>query len=445
MFHINASYFLRLCALVILGSIILFGVIDYLVNHAEFRMSQIKVEDQQALLEIGAQAEQLYIQGDMVALAEFINQIEYQYDTWAAIVQRDLTPLAGTQIKQYYLDEFSLGRDVSWKIHLYFPRNPVMDIPFAQDGTHFIIQLPNSMRPGSYWQLTYLLLQFGIPLVVLAGICLVLYRAIMKPLKQLEQTTRAFAEGNLDSRIGQRISSKDAEFQQIAATFDKMADCTANTIRAQRQFIADFSHEIRTPIARIETAIDCHKSGLSETEMLERVAKNTATMRELAENTLTLTWLENERLCANTDQDKGCFDLVDLIECIVDEVKFETPHIQFNIQLPDSEEIDSNARVLGQVIENVLRNASRYAQHCINVVYQNREIKIWDDGPGVPENELECIFQPFYRSHGYSHTQPDSHSFGLGLALCKRQMERIHGNIFAQNVPDSGLGIYIKL
>ncbi|KZN41044.1 hypothetical protein N474_09375 [Pseudoalteromonas luteoviolacea CPMOR-2] len=445
MFHINASYFLRLCALVIVGSIILFGVIDYLVNHAEFRMSQIKAEDQQKLLEIGKQAEQIYLTGDIAALAEFVKQVEKEHNTWAAIVQRDLKPLADTQLKQYYLDEFSLGRDVSWKIHLYFPRNPVMDIPFAQDGTHFIIQLPNSMRPGNYWQATYVLLQFGIPLFVLAGICLVLYRAIMQPLKQLEQTTRAFADGNLDSRIGNRISSRDSEFQKIAATFDKMADCTANTIRSQRQFIADFSHEIRTPIARIETAIDCHKSGLSEPEMLERVAKNTAIMRELAENTLTLTWLENERLCANADTDNTPFDLVDLIECIADEVKFEAPHIKLNLHLPDSEEVCSDARVLGQVIENVLRNASRYANHQITVEYLDHQLKIWDDGPGVPEGELECIFQPFYRSHGYSHTQPDSHSFGLGLALCKRQMERIHGSIFARNIPDEGLCIYIKL
>ncbi|OCQ22167.1 hypothetical protein A7985_10285 [Pseudoalteromonas luteoviolacea] len=445
MFQFNASYFFRLCTLVIVGSIILFGVIDYLVNHTEIRMSQIKAEDQQTLIEIGAQAEQLYLAGDMEALSNYIKQIEQQHNTWIAIVKRELTPLAGTHLKQYYLDEFVLGRDVRWKIHLYFARNPVMDIPFAENGTHFIIQLPNSMRPGNYWQITYLMLQFGIPLIVLAGICLVLYRAIMKPLKQLEQVTRAFAEGDLDSRIGDRISSRDFEFKQIAATFDKMADCTANTIRAQRQFIADFSHEIRTPIARIETAIDCHKSGLSETEMLERVAKDTATMRELAENTLTLTWLENERFCPNTDTDNADFDVVDLVECIVDEVKFEAPHIEFNLMLPDTQGITSDARVLGQVIENVLRNASRYATQHINIQYQNNQLSIWDDGPGVPDGELKCIFNPFYRSHGYSHTQPDSHSFGLGLALCKRQMERINGGIYARNMPKAGLCILIQL
>ncbi|KZN38741.1 hypothetical protein N480_13885 [Pseudoalteromonas luteoviolacea S2607] len=445
MLHFNASYFIRLCALVIVGSIILFGVIDYLVNHAEFRMSQIKTEDQQALLNIGARAEQLYLNGEMDALSKYVKQVEQEHNTWVAIVKSDLKPLAGTHLKQYYLDEFVLGRDVSWKIHLYFARNPVMDIPFAEDGTHFIIQLPNSMRPGNYWRATYLLLQFGIPLVVLAGICLVLYRAIMKPLKQLEQTTRAFAEGNLDSRIGNSISSRDAEFKHIAATFDKMADCTANTIRAQRQFIADFSHEIRTPIARIETAIDCHKSGLSETEMLGRVAKNTATMRELAENTLTLTWLENERFCPSTDTDDANFDLVDLVECIVEEVKFEAPHLAFNLFLPESKQVTSDARVLGQVIENVLRNASRYAAQHINIQYQNNQLAIWDDGPGVPNEELESIFQPFYRSHGYSHTQPDSHSFGLGLALCKRQMERINGKIYAKNMPNEGLCILILL
>ncbi|MCG7547564.1 sensor histidine kinase [Pseudoalteromonas sp. Of7M-16] len=445
MFNLKASYFLRLCALVIAGSIILFGVIDYLVNHTEFRMSQIKVEHQEELIALGQHAEQLFLNGDMAALSAYVKKIEQAHNTWAAVVQRELTPLADTQLQQYYLDEFTLGRNVRWKIHLYFPRNPVMDIPFADDKTHFLIQLPSHMRPGNYWKVTYIVLQFFIPFLVLAGICWLLYRAIMKPLKQLEQTTRAFADGDLDSRVGDKISSRDTEFKQIAATFDKMAHCTANTIRAQRQFIADFSHEIRTPIARIETALECHKSGLGQQDMLVRVAKNTHTMRELAENTLTLTWLENERFCPHTDTANSPFDLVDLIDCIAEEVKFEAPHLHFQLNMPETQQHNSDARVLGQVIENVLRNASRYAKKHISVVLDKHTIQILDDGPGVAESELEDIFQPFYRSHGYSHTQPDSHSFGLGLALCKRQMERLNGHIYAQNTPKSGLCIVIEL
>ncbi|KZN52989.1 HAMP domain-containing histidine kinase [Pseudoalteromonas luteoviolacea] len=445
MFNLRASYFLRLCALVIAGSLLLFAVIDYLVNHTEFRMSQIKVEHQQELIALGKQAEQLYLAGDMAALSTYVKNIERDHDTWAAVVQRELTPLAGTQLQQYYLDEFTLGRDVRWKIHLYFARNPVMDIPFADDKTHFLIQLPSHMRPGNYWRIAYILLQFCVPFLVLTGICWLLYRAIMKPLKQLEQSTRAFADGDLDSRIGDKISSRDAEFKQIAATFDKMANCTANTIRAQRQFIADFSHEIRTPIARIETALECHKSGLDQQDMLSRVTKNTHTMRELAENTLTLTWLENERFCPHTDTENIPFDLVDLIDCIAEEVKFEAPHLQINLELPDSKTLNSDARVLGQVIENVLRNASRFAKNTISVTLDNNTIQIIDDGPGVSDSELTDIFKPFYRSHGYSHTQPDSDSFGLGLALCKRQMERLNGQIYAQNNSDSGLCIVIAL
>ncbi|TMP81100.1 two-component sensor histidine kinase, partial [Pseudoalteromonas ruthenica] len=73
----------------------------------------------------------------------------------------------------------------------------------------------------------------------------------MRPLKQLERATERFASGQLNTRIHDKISSTDGEFQQIAATFDQMANCIEHTIESQRQFIADFSHEIRTPIARV--------------------------------------------------------------------------------------------------------------------------------------------------------------------------------------------------
>ncbi|RJE71173.1 hypothetical protein BGP78_21885 [Pseudoalteromonas sp. MSK9-3] len=436
------SFFARLCLLIIGGAVSLFWLVDLLASHTEIKMSQLEARHQHTLEHYGRHAEQLYLAGDLDLLEQYVDMIQHEENTWAAVVERQITPLANGTLTPLFSEHIYLGRDISWKIHLYFNYNPIMDVPFADNKTHFLIQLPPHMRPGDYWQLTYLTIQFILPIIFLAGFCILIYRAIMRPLKQLERATERFASGQLNTRIHDKISSTDGEFQQIAATFDQMANCIEHTIESQRQFIADFSHEIRTPIARVETALSCAEQSINTQKMLQRIRKDCNAMRTLAEDTLTLTWLENESAIADHAIERDTFDLVDLIDSIIEDVQFEVPHIQFKTTAPDSYPIFSNSRVLGQVIENILRNASRYANKHISVtITLSGSIKIEDDGCGVPEHLLEDIFKPFYR---VTSTQKSA-GFGLGLALCQRHIHRLQGSISAKNSPSGGLIVTIKL
>ncbi|KAF7764388.1 hypothetical protein PCIT_b0378 [Pseudoalteromonas citrea] len=436
------SFFARLCLLIIGGAVSLFWLIDLLANHTEIKMSQLEQQHQQTLQGYGDQAEKLYLAGNLGALEHYVNSIQHNENTWAAVVERHVTPLANGTLSPLFSEHIYLGRDISWKIHLYFNYNPIMDVPFSDNKTHFLIQLPAHMRPGHYWKITYLSIQFILPIIFLAGFCILIYRAIMKPLKQLERATKRFASGQLDTRIHDKISSTDGEFQQIAATFDQMANCIEHTIESQRQFIADFSHEIRTPIARVETALSCAEQSINPQKMLQRIRKDCHAMRTLAEDTLTLTWLENESAIADHAIERDTFDLVDLIDSIIEDVQFEAPHIEFSTTTPESYLIFSNSRVLGQVIENILRNASRYANAQITTTMTPAgNIEIADDGCGVPEDLLRDIFKPFYRVT----SKQKSAGFGLGLALCQRHIHRLQGAISAKNNPSGGLIVIIKL
>jgi two-component system sensor histidine kinase PfeS len=443
----KGSYFTRLCALVVAGALALFWLIDIAVKHTETQMSFIHPDDQRTLRRLAKQAESLFLQSDAVALNEFLLNTQAEYQTWAAVVSRELHPYAGSTLDSDFLTHFTLGRDISWKIHLYFAENPVMDLPFADGKTHFLIRLPNGMRPGNYWRLTYISLQFLLPMLVLAWICNMLYRAIVKPLKTLEHAALAFTQGQLEHRIGCQLNYADREFQHIAQTFDKMADYTEHTIQSQRQFIADFSHEIRTPIARIETALDCIDNHIQPEQSLQRIAKDCRIMRTLAEDLLTLTWLENERFDTHNPHQEETFDLVDLLDCITDDCAFEHPTLDFVRTIPPSLMLCTESRALAHVIENVLRNAARFARSKINIRLSSNTqqccLIIADDGPGVPNTELDNIFLPFYRAEPLV---ADTHiSFGLGLALCKRQLARLRGSIKAQLNSPTGLTVLITL
>ncbi|MCP4987704.1 MAG: hypothetical protein GY928_17095 [Colwellia sp.] len=115
----NKQFFWKLCLMIIAGSMALFWLIDFLSNHTELKMSHISTQYQQELIAYAEQAEELYLQGDMQALSVYMKKIQTKENTWASVVTSHLSPLAGTRLSERYIEDFTLGRDVSWKIHLY--------------------------------------------------------------------------------------------------------------------------------------------------------------------------------------------------------------------------------------------------------------------------------------------------------------------------------------
>ena len=178
-----------------------------------------------------------------------------------------------------FVDRFQIGRSPEWKIHLYFSENPVMEVPFVDDNTHFLIQLPQRMRPGSLLLATRLTLQIALPLVILSLLSFMLYRHLMTPLKQLENATKDFANGNLEARAMAAMPKRNDELTGLAQTFDKMAQRTSSLIYNQRSLLADLSHELRTPLARIDMAIDFVEQDINREQALSRLRYEASTMR----------------------------------------------------------------------------------------------------------------------------------------------------------------------
>ncbi|OUL58945.1 sensor histidine kinase [Pseudoalteromonas ulvae] len=437
------SFLYKLGLVVVLGSLLLFFVIDLLANHTQTQMSYIDDAHQQALLDYAHHAQSLWRLGDDTALAKYIEQIEQQESTWVAIVESALMLKANSTLSQDYIDTFTLGRDVSWKIHLYFENNPVMGIRFADSDTHFLIQLPARMRPGNYWQLAYLALQFLLPMLLLSLCTFFIYQYVMRPLQQLNHFHARFSQGELSLRIGKEMANTDKEFQLLAASFDHMANQIEHTIVKQDDFIADLSHEVRTPITRIETAVDCALNNIQPEEMLKRIKMDVSIMRQLAEDTLTLAWLDTEQQQILSNDE--VFDLIDLLDVLCESARFEFTEKEIQVEAPDQCLITSNSRALGQALENLIRNGLRFATLRLTISVKITDcvtIDICDDGCGVTEAELAQLTKPFYRAK-----QTTNHKgFGLGMTLAMRQLTFLNGAIsFKNNENKQGLTVCVTL
>lgn len=439
------TLFWRLSTSITIATIILFLCINKLTDKTEWHMSFIAEEHQEQLRHYAQQAENMYLKGENETLKEWLKTLQAQESTWVAIVKSDLNPILGTQMQQDYLDRFVLGRGIDWKIHLYFNYNPIMEIPFVDKHTHFLIQLPARMRPGAYWQHVDLILQIALPLLPLLLLTWLIYRYVMSPLQRLSIATRKFSAGDYNARARADLGVRQDELTDLADTFDQMAENTSKLIIQQRQLIADLSHELRTPITRMEMAIGSAKQSISIEQLLPRLEKETNDIRTLIEDTLTLAWLENEKPQLKGEQ----FDLIELINVIIEDAEFEFPNAQFVIDFPQQLNlVDCSQRALAQALENLIRNALKYSpiEKAVTIkAKQNQssvDIIISDQGLGVPEEHLENIFQPFFRVDKSRDKQPDG--FGLGLALARRQIEALSGTITASNT-STGLQIKIQL
>lgn len=436
--------FWRLWATVAVGSVALFWGITHVATHTEEVMSHIAPEHQRTLLGYGARAEALFAAGDEAALAAWIDELQVREQTWAAVVRADVSPLAGSTLTERFRTGFRLGRDVAWKIHLYFAENPIMEVGFGDGATRFLMQLPARMRPGDGWTVLRLLIHLLLPSLLLLAVCVWLYRHLMRPLTRLENAARAFSEGRYEVRAAGG-AGRD-ELARVAAAFDGMAERTGQLIVSQRQRLADLSHELRTPLTRIDMALSLAGQREGSSPLLDRIRDECGAMRRLVEDALTLSWLETESPALRDE----VVDLTALLDSIVDDARFEYPDRRLDARIPpDAVLHGSSHRALAQAIENVVRNALGHTPPggrvvvCVRAAADGFDIDVSDEGPGVPGALLERIFQPFFRVTGHGADVPAG--FGLGLALARRQLEATGGKVFARNRCEGGLMLTLQL
>lgn len=293
--------------------------------------------------------------------------------------------------------------------------------------------------------------QFAVlALVVLAalGMALPLARYLSLPIMRLQNTSRALAAGALETRVGEPFTRRKDEVGTLARDFDIMAERIQELVTAKETLLRDVSHEFRSPLARIRMALALAERKASESSQsdLQRIERETERLDELVGEVMALARLRSQPV-AKSER----IALDELVSEIVDNARYEHPEAEIRYEARAVPELNGNRTQLTRAVENVVRNALNHAGSADGAAVEVNlqaaagrvEIRVADRGPGVPEADLERIFEPFYRVD----TSRDHRSGGqgIGLAIAASVLELHGGRIVARNRSGGGLEVTLEL
>jgi two-component system, OmpR family, sensor kinase len=268
-----------------------------------------------------------------------------------------------------------------------------------------------------------------------------------KPIKQLRQAFDSAAKGSLDVRIGNSMGERHDELADLGNAFDQMASRLGALMQSQTRLLHQVSHELRSPLARLQMAVGLARQQPDKLESsLVRIERESARMDSLVGELLELSRLES----GGMQLEKEPVNLDELLLSIVEDARFEGMAKQITIQYqahPGAVNILGQQDLLHRAIDNVIRNALKFSppQSVIDLRSEFKDhkaiIQVSDQGPGVPEAEIDNVFQPFFR--GSASQNIDGH--GIGLAIAKQIVEAHGGHIAAHNLPNKGLLVAITL
>lgn len=279
-------------------------------------------------------------------------------------------------------------------------------------------------------------------------VCWWLARYVSKPVERLQSSARSLAAGNLEARVGEDISRRKDELGVLARDFDSMADHIRNLIASKETLIRALSHELRSPLARMRVALGLARhQGQDLSRQFDRIELEAERLDTMIGQMLQLSRLRTIEPNLPREQ----LDLTSLVSEVVEDARLEASAVDKQVEwtAPASVLVYGDHALLRSAIENVLRNAIRFTAPGTAVRVSMREqrgalqIVIEDHGPGVPQPELERIFEPFYRVA--ESRDRDSGGTGLGLAIAARIIDAYHGSIRATNIDGAGLRVEIQM
>ena len=266
------------------------------------------------------------------------------------------------------------------------------------------------------------------------------------PIRSLRTAFESVAGGQLETRVSASMGRRSDELADLGSDFDRMAGRLQMLRDAQHRLMHDVSHELRSPLARLQAAADLMRQQPERgAEFAERIQRDTKRMDQLIGELLTLARLDSG-ISGHLDDS---IDLHEIMVNIAEDARFEAEsrHCQVDVDIAEHVMIHGDSELIHRAIENVVRNALRYSPEggrvniSAKVIGNGISIKVADKGIGVPEGDLDAIFEPFFRS---ANTDAFA-GYGLGLAITCRIVEAHGGNVVAENRDGGGLVVSIHL
>jgi signal transduction histidine kinase len=264
---------------------------------------------------------------------------------------------------------------------------------------------------------------------------------LVSPLRKLKRSAEQFGQGDFSARVDLR---RGDEFGKLAHAFNEMADRIQTLMTAERRLLQDVSHELRSPLARLEFAVELARTSPNREAAMDRIKKEVNRLSSLVAELLQVTRAEGDPASQNLEE----ISLDHLVRDLIDDSSVESEARGCHLELACSAPIQivGDRELLRRAVENVLRNAIRFAPEssavCVNVSRHDDRavISVRDFGPGVPPETLPMLFRPFYRVD--SDRNRASGGVGLGLAIANRAVSLHQGVLRARN---AGPGLEVEI
>jgi signal transduction histidine kinase len=299
-------------------------------------------------------------------------------------------------------------------------RSPDAKYWFAAEG---------QLGPPHLWAfLPYYFLVIG----ATGALCWLAAVGVISPIRRIAATIALFGQGDLAARVK---TTRPDEIGQLGRSFNQMAERLERLIISERRLLGDISHELRSPLARLKFAVKLARTSPDPKAALDRIERDVDRITSLVADIVEITFIEGDPAV----QDTGIVQVGEVLEEVVRDCALEAEFRGCSIDLSGKLEgaVLGNRELLRRAIENVLRNGIRYSpkQSAIRVTATetNREatIEVRDFGPGVPEDALGRIFDPFFRAE--TARDANGGGSGMGLSIAKRAVQLHHGTIVAEN------------
>ncbi len=290
------------------------------------------------------------------------------------------------------------------------------------------------------------------PMFMFAGVLGLLFSLLLawnltRPMRQLREGFARVANGDLSVRLYPLMRRRHDELSSVAQDFDAMVERLSTLTNAREELLHDISHELRSPLARLQLATGLARQTPATVESsLIRIDEEARRLDKMIGELLTLSRVTHESVPG-----EDYFDLIGLLQAVVTDLRYEAQLPGVIVEFTADESADytvrGSAELIRRGVENVLRNSLRFSQQGQTIRISLRAeaawlvIRIADQGPGVDEAKLSSIFDPFVRVNSPLMGK----GYGLGLSIVRKVILAHHGEVQATNGVEGGLEVTLRL
>jgi two-component system OmpR family sensor kinase len=295
------------------------------------------------------------------------------------------------------------------------------------------------------------LVPIAILLVALVLLAVALARHLGGPLQKIKDAARRFGKGDLTARACLRRAD---ELGEVGRAFDEMAERVANLMTAQRELMANVSHELHTPLARMRVAVDLIVDGIDPraADLLPQISHELAELQRLIDDIMSLSRFDLARAHKDGARAPLRLELTSLAAILGDAVErchARHPARWVELAIGELPLVSIDPVLIRRVVENLVDNAAKYSDASgtirIAAVRSSAGISVHvvDEGIGIDDADLQAVFSPFFRTDR-SRSRATG-GFGLGLAFARRVVEAHGGTISIVSKPDDGTTVSFDL